>query len=134
MANEANKALCRRHYAEVLSQKRTELVDQIYADPVKVGDTGSLPRAQFKAMAQMMIAAFPDLQVTVQDQIAEGDRVVTRWSVHATHKGDFMGLPPTGRAVTVTAIHIHQVVDGRIATLWEQFDMLSLRQQLGLGG
>ena len=91
-----------------------------------------MEREQFKAMAQMSIDAFSDFQVTVEDQIAEGDKVVTRWSARGTHDGNFAGIPPTSKHVTVTAIHIHQIVDGRIAALWEEFDMFGLQKQLGL--
>ena len=85
---------------------------------------------QFKAVAGMMHAAFPDVTVTIQDQIAEGDKVVTRWTAQATHQGNFMSIPPTGKQVTVTAIHIHQIVNGKIAALWEEFDIAGLMQQL----
>ena len=59
-----------------------------------------------------MRAAFPDVLISVQDQIAEGDKVVTRWTAQATQQGEFMGIPPTGKQVRVKAIHIHQIVDG----------------------
>jgi steroid delta-isomerase-like uncharacterized protein len=80
----------------------------------------------------MSITAFPDLVVSVHDQIAERDRVVSRWTAEGTHLGDFMGHAGTGRKVKISAIHIHQIVDGRIATLWEEIDMLGLTRQLGI--
>jgi len=75
-----NKGLVRRHYQEVLTAKKLEVVDEIYADPVRVGDEANMPRAQFRQLAGLTHAAFPDLAVTVEDQIAEGDKVVTRFS------------------------------------------------------
>ncbi len=126
-----NKGLVRRHYQEVLTAKKLEVVDEIYADPVRVGDEASMPRAQFRQLAGLTHAAFPDLAVTVEDQIAEGDKVVTRFSAKGTHRGDFMGIPATGKQVTIKAIHIHEIRDGRIATLWEEIDLAGLYRQLG---
>ena len=77
--------------------------------------------------------AFPDLQVVIEDQIAEGDKVTTRWKASGTHLGTFAGLiPPTNKPVTITALHVHQITDGKIVALWEQIDLLGLFQQLGL--
>jgi steroid delta-isomerase-like uncharacterized protein len=132
MSLKTNKALVRRHYAEVLNQGELELIDELYAPTIALPGGAHMEREQFKAMAQMSIDAFSDFQVTVEDQIAEGDKVVTRWSARGTHHGNFAGIPPTGKQVTVTAIHIHQIVDGRIAALWEEFDMFGLQKQLGL--
>lgn len=130
MSAEANKALVRRHYEEVLTAKRIGVIDELYAPSISLGNGNTVEREQFRAMAGMMHAAFPDVAVTVNDQIAEGDKVVTRWTAQATHQGEFMGIPPTGKQVAVEAIHIHQIVDGRIAALWEEFDMFGLMQQL----
>jgi steroid delta-isomerase-like uncharacterized protein len=130
MTTEANKVLVRRHYEEVLTGKDVAVIDELYAPTIELGDGASMAREQFKAVAGMMLAAFPDIEATVQDQIAEGDRVVTRWAAQATHRGDFMGIPATSKRVTVKAIHIHRIVDGRIAALWEEFDMFGLMQQL----
>jgi steroid delta-isomerase-like uncharacterized protein len=127
-----NKALCRRHYEEVLTGKHLGVVDEIYADPVAYGDGHSMPREQFKMIAMASTVAFPDLKVTVHQQIAEGDYVVTRWSATGTHLGDFMGNGPSGKAVHIKAIHIHQIVGGRIAHLWEEIDLLSLTKELGI--
>ena len=119
----ANKALLRRYYQEVLTEGNVDLIDELFAPELV---------EQFKQGVVMSRTAFPDLQITVEDQIAEGDRVVTRWTVRATHAGPFLGIPATGKPVTVTAIHIHQVINGRIATLWEEINLFSLMQQLGL--
>jgi steroid delta-isomerase-like uncharacterized protein len=132
MSAEANKAVCMRHYQEVLTKKRLEVIDEIYTDQITVGDGPAVPREHFKLIANMSITAFPDLVVSVHDQIAERDRVVSRWTAEGTHLGDFMGHAGTGRKVKISAIHIHQIVDGRIATLWEEIDMLGLTRQLGI--
>jgi steroid delta-isomerase-like uncharacterized protein len=132
MATESMKAVCLRHYNEVLTGKRLETIDEIYKDQIGIGDGPCMPREQFKAYAKMSITAFPDLVVTVHDQIAERDRVVTRWSAEGTHRGDFMGHPGTGKKVRIKAIHIQRVVDGRIATLWEEIDMNDVFKQIGV--
>ncbi len=132
MSTSTNKAVCRRHYEEVLTGKSLEVVDEIYADEIAYGDSQSMPRAQFKALARASTVAFPDLKVTVHAQVAEGDLVVTRWSATGTHLGDFMGHGPTGKAVSIKAIHIHQVSEGRIRHLWEEIDLLGLSSQLGI--
>ncbi len=132
MSTESMKAVCLRHYDEVLTGKRLETIDEIYQDAIGIGDGPLMPREQFKGYARMSITAFPDLVVTVHDQIAERDRVVTRWSAEGTHLGDFMGHPGTGKKVKIKAIHIHRVVGGRIATLWEEIDMNQVFKQIGI--
>lgn len=76
-------------------------------------------------------AAVPDLHFTIEDQIAEGDKVVTRWTARGTHKGEFQGLPPTGNAIEFRGINIMRVVDGKNVEEWDAFDTLALMQQLG---
>lgn len=132
MSTATNKAICRRHYEEVLTNKKHAVVDEIYADQIAYGETQSMPREQFKMMAMASTIAFPDLKVTIHAQVAEGNYVVTRWSAAGTHLGDFMGNKPTGKAVHIQAIHMHEVVDGRICHLWEQIDLLGLSKQLGI--
>ena len=131
-SSEMKKLVC-RHYEEVLTGKNVQLIDELYAEQIRNGDGEVIPREQFKAMAQMSITAFPDLVVAVKDQIAEGDKVVTRWIAVGTQNGQFINLAPTGRKVIIKAIHIHQIKEGRIAVLWEEIDMLGLFQQLGAG-
>ncbi len=131
MGTAENKRLTLRHYHEVLAENKLDVIDEIYADPIRIGDEGSMPRARFKQLAGLTHEAFPDIDVTVEDQIAEGDKVVTRFSARGTHRGDFMGIPATGKRVTIKAIHIHRIEDGRIAGLWEEIDLAGLYNQLG---
>jgi len=76
--------------------------------------------------------AFPDLHFRIQDQIAEGDRVVTSWIAQGTHQGEFKGIPPTGNFVTVTAVDIDKIVDGKAVECWTKIDELGLLKQLGV--
>jgi predicted ester cyclase len=77
--------------------------------------------------------AFPDLVVVVLDQLAEGDKVATRWRASGTHQGPFAGIAATGRPVTITAMHLHRVADGQLIEHWEEIDLLRLLRQLGVG-
>jgi steroid delta-isomerase-like uncharacterized protein len=84
-----------------------------------------------KGAVQLFRTAFPDLHFTIEDEIAEGDTVVSRWTARGTHRGEFMGTPPTGRTIAVTGMDILHFVDGRIRENWAAFDALGLLQQLG---
>jgi predicted ester cyclase len=76
-------------------------------------------------------AAFSDISITVEDQIAEGDKVVSRWTIRGTHKGEYMGIAPTGKQVTITGISIYRIEKGKIVEDWANSDMLGMLQQLG---
>jgi len=78
------------------------------------------------------ISAFPDVYIQVQDQVAEGNKVVTSWVATGTHKGELMGIPATGRSVTVGGIAIDRFEDGKSVEHWEIFDQMGLMQQLGV--
>jgi steroid delta-isomerase-like uncharacterized protein len=84
-----------------------------------------------KDVVAALSAGFPDAQFTVEDQIAEGDKVTTRYTVRATHRGAFMGIAPTGKHVTVAGFNIVRVEEGKIAEMWDEQDVLGLLQQLG---
>lgn len=77
-------------------------------------------------------AAFPDLHFTIEDQIADGDRVVTRWTASGTHNGEFQGIPPTGRTVRITGIDIDRFAGGKVVECWPEANELGLLQQLGV--
>lgn len=78
----------------------------------------------------MLREAFPDIKYTVEDMIEEGDKVVARWTTQGTHKGTFMGIPPTGKQVTFSGIEIIRIKDGQAVEEWEEFDRARLMQQL----
>ncbi len=80
----------------------------------------------------MLRAAFPDLHYTVEDQIAEGDKVVTRYMASGTHQSELMRIAPTGNWVEITGISITRIQDGRIEEIWENYDTLGMMQQLGV--
>jgi steroid delta-isomerase-like uncharacterized protein len=86
----------------------------------------------FKAAIGMMRAGVPDLFITIDSSIEDGDRVSTRWTGRGTQTGELMGIPATGKQVTVTGIDICRVADGRIVEYWQELDTLSMLQQLGV--
>lgn len=131
----ANKALARRLVDEAFNAGRLDVTDELVASDY-VGHDPSLPEdvhgpAGVRELIAGYRAAFPDIQVTIEDQIADGDRVVTRWRATGTHKGELMGMPATGKQATVMGITIDRIADGRIAESWDNWDTLGLMQQLG---
>jgi steroid delta-isomerase-like uncharacterized protein len=86
----------------------------------------------YKQRAQMFITAFPDLRLTVNDTFDEGDKQVLRWTATGTHKGELMGIPPTGKSVTITGMTIGHFQNGKLVESWENGDTLGLLQQLGV--
>jgi steroid delta-isomerase-like uncharacterized protein len=88
-------------------------------------------REHFKEFASMYRSAFPDVHMQIEDQIAEGDRVATRWVAIGTHEGDLMGINPTGNRVTVAGMTIDRIADGQIAETWDNYDALGMMQQVG---
>jgi steroid delta-isomerase-like uncharacterized protein len=123
MTTEDNKALLRRYYSEVLSQGNLAPIDELFAPDLVEHFTQTVTASR---------TAFPDLHITVEDQIAEGDRVVTRFTARAVHGGPFLGIPPTDKQVVLTAIHIHRIENGKIAQLWEEINLFGLMLQLGV--
>jgi steroid delta-isomerase-like uncharacterized protein len=130
-----NKAIMRRVFEEVFNQGKLDVAGEIFATdyilhvPV-AGEVRSLE--SFKQFVSMYRTAFPDLQFTIEDQIAEGDKVVARTTVRATHKGDFHGIPATGKEVAFTNIVIFHIAGGKIVEAWEEFSLMGLMQQLGV--
>jgi predicted ester cyclase len=134
MPTEENKTLVRRVYDEVFNKKNLAVFDE-FIDPNGVDH--SLPPGLSgiegtKRFVGMYLAAFPDLHMTFEDLIAEGDEVVLRWTCHGTHQGELMGIPPTGRRVTVTGIEINRFAGGKSVEHWLNNDSLGLLQQLGI--
>lgn len=133
MSAEENKALARRGFEEVWSRGNLDLADELLAADF-VGRPGGETirgREAAKEYVARMRAAFPDITFTIEDQIAEGDMVATRWTATGTHEGDLMGVPPTGKQVTVTGITIQRFADGKVAEGWTSLDTLGMLQQVG---
>lgn len=120
---------------EVLNEGKFELVDELFTpDFVQHTPQPGVPptREGLKETLKAIKAAFPDIRYTVEDAIACGDQVVHRLSVTGTMKGDFMGIPATGKQATWTEIHIARGVDGRLTEHWGIVDQLGMLVQLGV--
>ncbi len=134
MSTEENKALSRRFIEEVWNQGKLAVIDELVApNYVDHDPTGPIHGPEgMKQFVSMYLAAYPDTHFTIEDQIAERDTVVTRWTARGTHKGPLMGIPPTGKQVTVTGISIDRVVNGKLVEDWSNYDALGMMQQLGV--
>ncbi len=136
MSAEENKALIRR-FIEVgnrgnVTEISTTLDELFVPDFVRHDPAGGIrSREDYKQFLLSLLAALPG-QFTIEDLIAEGDKVVLRYTYRCTHQGQWRGLPPTGKPVTFTGIFIYRILDGKIVEGWENADALGLVQQLGL--
>jgi steroid delta-isomerase-like uncharacterized protein len=130
---EENKLLMRRHL-EVMNERNLALLDETMAPDYVSHDEGNpmQGREMFKQYISMYLTAFPDLRVTIDEQIAEGDMVATRATFRGTHLGELMGVPPTGRPVNATSLLISRISGGRLTEEWIRFDTMNLMQQLGV--
>jgi steroid delta-isomerase-like uncharacterized protein len=137
MSTEANKAIIRRLFEEAFGQGNLAVLDEIIApDQVNRGP-GALPGMPSGPEGSKMLItayrnAFPDLHFTIDQQIAEGDTIVTRWTAHGTHNGEFAGIPPTGKTATVVGMGVDRVENGKIVESWGLFDQFGMLQQLGV--
>ena len=137
MSTEQNKSTVRRFVEQGLNQQNMAEMER-YFSPQLVDH--ALPpgmpggREGRKLFAQAFFAAFPDIHIHIDDLLAEGDRTVLRWSAHGTHKGELMGIPATGKAVTMSGISIDRFENGQSVEHWEIIDQMGLMQQLGVMG
>ncbi len=130
--SEDNKALARRSWEVV---DNPDLIDEIYASDLvwHEPDQDVHGLAEARQFVTMYKTAFPDLNVTVEDVISEGDNAVTRYTIRGTHQGEIEEFgPPTGRQIALQGITMHRIEDGKIVEEWERYDNLSVMQQLGL--
>jgi steroid delta-isomerase-like uncharacterized protein len=137
VSEEANKAVMRRMVEEILNRGNLEAADEIFAPDYVLHDPASPEEVRgpegFKGFVGVFHTAFPDLNFTIEDQIAEGDnKMVTRYRVSGTHRGDLMGLSPSGKRVTFEGVGVTRTSDGKFMETWEHYDALGLMQQLGL--
>ena len=126
------KTLVLRHF-ERAAERDLEGAAELYASDIKFHGLApqALDRAGWKQAMTGFATAFPDARFTVDEVVAEGDRVVVRHTLRGTHKGDFQGIPPTGRPIAVTGIVVYRVAGGQIVEAWLNADFLGLLQQLG---
>jgi steroid delta-isomerase-like uncharacterized protein len=134
--SEENKALVRRYFEEVWAKGNLDLIDELFTTNfVRHGPSSTEGEVRglegFKALVTMYRTAFPDLRIPIEDLIAEGNRVVTRWTARGTHQGELMGNAPTGNQASVTGIVIDRLSGGKIEEEWVDYDTLDLMRQIG---
>ncbi|HSA93299.1 MAG TPA: ester cyclase [Terriglobales bacterium] len=133
--SEANKKLARRFIEEALNKGDFRVIDEvvskdyIYREPTLGESKG--PEG-CKQLLTSFRTAFPDVACTIVDQIAEGDRLVTRWTARGTHRGELLGIAPTNKPVTLTGVVISRFAQGKLVEDFEIFDALGLMRQLGV--
>ena len=136
MSTEANKAIVRRFLEDAFGKGNLAVLDEIIAPDLVSGGPSALPGMPPGPEGQKMLItayrnAFPDIRFTIDEQVAEGNTVVTRWTGHGTHKGELAGLPPTGKQAAVVGIGVDRVENGKIVESWGLFDQFGMLQQLG---
>jgi len=136
---EDNKALARRWFKEVWNEGKLETIDELLSPNAPLyglGESDADVRgpAGFKPFVHNLRSAFPDIRITIEDMIAEGDKVSLRLDIRGTHKGEGLDVPPTGKAIRVAAIVTAEIKDGKIVAGWNSWDQLGLLRQLGALG
>ena len=133
--SEENKDLARRSWEMLVNQQNPDAIDELYTPNFvwHEPDRDIQGPEEGKQFLRMYLSAFPDLHCSVEDEIAEGDEVVTRWTMSGTHQGEIEEFgPPTDKRLEIKGITIHRIEGGKIAEEWERYDNLSVMQQLGL--
>ena len=134
MSAEKNKAIFRRYIEEVWNQGRLELADEIfdrYLAHQPDGPTLERGPEDVKRFNEEYHSAFPDFRISIDDQIAEGDKVVSRYTVSGTHQGEFFGIAPTGKPIEMTGTSIDRFEEGRLVEDWPEYDLLGAMRQVG---
>ncbi len=136
MSAEENKALARRYLEEIWDKGNVDLIDELFTtDFVRHGPPAVEGEVRgpegFKGLVSTYHAGLPDFRVTIDDMIAEGDRVVSRWMVRGTHQGELMGSAPTGNQVTFTGYLFDRIAGSKIEEEWVDYDTLHVMQEIG---
>ena len=135
MSTEENKTVIRRYFDEIWNQKKVEALAELVAENAHGYDaTSAEPVIGFENIKQVVLLfhrVFPDIQVSLYDMIAEGDKVVARWGLRGAHSDLFMGVPASGKKVNVNGIIIFRLENKKIAEYWGNFDTLGLMKQIG---
>ena len=124
--SDENKDISRRADEELFNRGNLSIADELFASNFVYHDPVSHEELRgpesVKSYATMLRVAFPDLHQTIEEQIAEGDKVAYRWTARGTHQGEFMGIAPTGNRVEMTGISIARLIDGKLEEIWENYD------------
>jgi steroid delta-isomerase-like uncharacterized protein len=134
--SESNKTVIRRLFEEVWNKGNLQVADELFAQNYSHHDSstpefGRGPESE-KKRATLYRTAFPDVRLTIEDIIAEGETVTARWSCKGTHKGDLSGIAATGKQFTISGISVTRFASGKMVEAWVNWDALGLMQQLGV--
>ena len=133
MGTTENKAISTRFIEEVFNKGHYDVINDLLAENfVAYFGGGEQGRTAFTEMVRAYRNGFPDYHCVVDDQIAEADQVVTRWTFRGTQSGHFMGIPPTGKHVTVTGVAVDRIDGGQLAESWLEMDVQRMLQDLGV--
>ena len=131
-----NKAIVRRLYEEVWNKRKLEVINEIISPSHALQASNifgsSIGPEAYKRNVLLFFAGYPDLHWTIEDTIAEKDKVVACWTISGTHKGDYLGVPATNKKVSVEGITIHQITNGKIMDSYVSWDIWGMMQQLGV--
>jgi len=135
MTNTANKAIV-RSLVGGLTAGNLDVANELLATDF-VAHMSGLPEPirgveAFKQYVSVHAVAFPDLHYTFEDEIAEGDKVVLRWTARGTHKGELKGIPPTGKQIAFSGVNTYRIASGKVVEEWSDFDRLDMLQQIGV--
>jgi steroid delta-isomerase-like uncharacterized protein len=130
----SNRAIVQRLFNEGLNNRDFSVIAELFGDCIyHLPLIGELRGEALKQFFAYIFDAFPDAQRTVEEQVTDDNQtVVTRWRATGTHQGEFMGIAPTGKRITITGISIHRIASGKIVEEWQEWDSLGLMQQLGV--
>src|SRR5215213_5172366 len=117
-----NEALVRRYVEEVYDQWKLEVVEELFASDFTLHDPDLPGGARGPEGIKRIVDMFPDLQVSLDDELSSGEKVITRWTARGTHQGELMSIAPTGNRINVTTLSIWRVQDGKISEAWRVFD------------
>ena len=132
---EENKARQRRVFEEVINERKIDLIPEYFASDYSISSPMGIEiegADGFRQSLAIGITAFPDFHYAIDDMFAEGDKVVTRFTLTGTFKNEYMGIAPTDKKFSITGILITRWVDGKEVEAWESRDMLGFYQQLGI--
>jgi steroid delta-isomerase-like uncharacterized protein len=136
MSVERNKAIVRKFFEEVYNRRNLDVIQGIFSDDFDINDPNQRGVKGPESVKQLVLrlrAAFPDIRFTVDELIAEGDKVVVHVTFRGTHLGEYMGIPPTGNQVTVKGVELARFAGGKIIEQgWHYYQELHLLQQLGV--
>ena len=131
-----NVTIMRRWFDEVWNRGQLATIHELMAaDAVGIGQAGPdvtiRGPQEFQSFVEKLRGAFPDIQVTIEDAFAAGDKVAARWSATMTHSGDHLGLPASGKQVRITGISLAQIANGKIVAGWDNWDQMTMMQEIG---